>query len=172
MATNRYPDAPESKKGTTVETGNWFQDFARDILEKHWGISPKAYSSAEYQLTKGEGRFCEFKHDPHTEYEHLSIEVSERAQANGRWAPGGIFATPCPFYIQGDKNEIWVFPTHMLVKWAEMQGIRWENFELTDENKITQEQFSTMRRFFLDYKDAARIGGIRIKVEEDDETNS
>ena len=164
MATNRYPDAPDSEKGTTIETGNHYQDFVRDELEKHWGISPKSYHSAEYQLEKGEGRFCEIKHDPHTKYGHLSIEVSERAQANGRWAPGGIFSTPCPFYIQGDESEIWVFPTHMLGRWAKMQGILWENFELTDKKKIVQEYNSTMRRFFLEYKDAARIGGIKIEV--------
>ena len=168
MATKRYPDAQESKKGTTIETGNWFQDFARDILEKHWGISPKSYHSSEYQLVRGEGRYCEFKHDPHSKYGHLSIEVAERAQRSGGWAAAGIFRATEPYYVQGDKNEIFVIPTHMLIRYANSIGISWDydNFLLFDEEGYVKTYNETMKRFYLEYDVAVSIGGIKITSEE------
>jgi hypothetical protein len=161
MAT-RYPDAPESIKGNTIKTGNWFQDYARDLLEKVWGVSPKSYHSSEFQLKYGEGRFAEFKHDPHTKYKHLSIEVAERAQANGRWAPAGIYRATEPFYIQGDKHSVWVFPLHMLQQYAEGCGVYWDEWNFIDKFGITRQFNETMIRFFLEYEDAVKIGGIEI----------
>lgn len=170
MATNRYPDAPESEKGTTIETGDWFQDYVRDILEKNWGISPKSYHSKEYQMTKGEGKFCEIKHDPHTKYAHLSIEVQERRSTKGGWCVAGPFRCGQPYYIQGDKNSIWVLPTHALVRWLGDIGVwvLWEDgqrkivSDVIDETGKITEPFPTLRRVFLEYGDARKIGGIEI----------
>ena len=175
MATNRYPDAPDSEKGTTIETGDWFQDYVRDTLEKKWGISPKTYQSKEYQLTRGEGRFCEIKHDPHTKYKHLSIEVQERKRVGGRWCVAGPFRCGGqPYYIQGDEHSFWVLPTHALVRWMESIGV-WVNWEDTpneivssvidEQGKIT-EPFPTLRRVFLEYDDAKAIGGVEVKISE------
>lgn len=165
---DRYPDAPPSEKGTTIETGDWFEDFARDQMEKAWGISPKSYKSAEYQLSRGEGRYCEFKHDPHTQYKHLAIEVSERAQRGGIWAPGGIFRESVPlFYVQGDRIKIWHFATHMLIRYARSIGIFWDhdNWILHDDEEYVHEYNETMKRFFLEYENAKRIGGVCIICE-------
>lgn len=167
----RYPDAPKGDEETTIEKGNWFQDYARDQLEKHWGISPKSYHSATYQLAKGEGRFAEFKHDPHTKHKHLSIEVGERAQARGPWVVSGIFRAKEPYYIQGDKNSFWVIPTHALRAYAKDRGIwyDWDDdkphlSQLIDENGlVTTFGKKTMLRFFLEYDEARALGGIELK---------
>lgn len=170
----RYPDAPKAEKGTTIETGNWFQDYARDVMERAWGVSPKAYASAEYQLTCGEGRFCEFKHDPHSKYGHLSIEVQERAQNAGRWCIAGPLRCQQPYYVQGDKESIWMFSTHFLISWLESKGIwvNWEDGEyalisdVIDERGILHEKFGTIRTTYLEYDEAQAIGGVEIKTNE------
>ena len=165
----RYPDAPIAARGTTIETGDWFQDRVRDVLEEEWGISPKSYHSKEYQIKKGEGKYAEYKHDPHTTYKHLSIEVGERTGRDKAWVVAGIFRTSCPYYIQGDEYSIWVFPTHMLKRYAGLQGVRvnWDTSnpltsDVIDERGICSDYNGTLFRFFLEYEDAESIGGIRI----------
>lgn len=168
----RYPDAPDSYKGTTIQTGDWFEDFARDQMEIHWGISPKSYKSKEFQLSEGEGRYCEYKHDPHTDYGHLSIEIQERRQASGLWVVAGPLRCKQPYYVQGDKNEIWVLPTHMLIRWLLSKGVwvSWKDEPWAHVSDVIYDQikphekFGTLRTIYLEYDEAENIGGIKITL--------
>lgn len=172
----RYPDAP---RPDTIEAGDTFEDYVCDRLAEECGIILRTYKSKSRQLSVGENKAgFEIKLDKtHTKWGHLSIEIAERSRAGGPWYLSGIFRNDNSWlYIQGNKEVFWVLFKPALIEYAAKKKVTPE-FAL-DWNKETlsvlppysvDESFGTIRKFYLEYEDADRLGK-RISVASNDET--
>ena len=149
----RYPDAPID----TIAAGNSFEDFVCDKLSE-MGLILRTYKSKEYQFNTGENKIgWEIKLDNGVvKYKHLSIEVAEKTRNDPslRWTPSGIFRNDNSWlYIHGNKELFWILFKPAVVRFAR------------EKNPQIHESHGTVRKFYLEYSDADRLG-IRIGDEQ------
>jgi hypothetical protein len=156
----RYPDASVP----SITIGAVFEQL---IARRHGLV---LLLNREDQLTHGDAMgqaqdgpiYHEIKHDPHTKYRHLMIEVAERRQASGAWVASGIFAgSDAHYYWQGDEMAYWRFAKSDLIDWAAKNGVTAGivNEHLAGKVSPRIKDFNgTMLRIVMPYQDADRIG--------------
>jgi hypothetical protein len=126
---------------------------------------------SEDQLAHGDARsgdgtspiYHELKHDPHSRYGHLMIEVAaNRLALKDRWYPGGIYAeSDAHYYWHGDERIYWRFAKPDLIQWAFEKGVDLDtvrSFCLGAKHPLISSFQGTMARMQMEYFEADAIG--------------
>jgi hypothetical protein len=149
-----YPTAP---RPDTFACGIEFQDFVCQQLAKHH-IILQNFASQKYQFTVGENlQGFEIKYDQGcSKFHRLSLEIAEKSHAsNTRWADSGIMRKDQSWlYIQGNKDVLFIFAKNHLQRWYEQKRPK------------VDEKFGTIKTFYLDFHDAARIAAKIIELKQ------
>jgi len=134
-----------------LAAGQEYQDFIADQLWdlRKWRV--QNYTSARYQLTKGENsQGLEIKHDTLMKKTgNLYIEISECADPYHPHFPSGIYAGHSICYLIGDYERAFLFYTDLLQNIHRRQLYRTISIPRT-----------TSRGFLLPIKDVRRMGWI------------
>jgi hypothetical protein len=158
---SRYKDPPGIN---SIAVGSGFEHF---IANRHGLV---LLPGREDQLAHGDARspgadgpiYHEIKHDPHTKYRHLMIEVAANRTGESGWHLGGIFSgSDAHYYWQGDEMAYWRFAKSDLIDWAAKSGVTAGivNEHLAGKVSPRIKDFNgTMLRIVMPYQDADRIG--------------
>lgn len=147
-----YPDA---KRPTVYIEGMEFEDFAREKCGEI-GLVLQGFSSAKYQLERGDGRIDEIKLDMRcTDTDRLSIETAEKSKAsNPSFVSSGIYAgSDFWLYIQGNYHIIFIFSRNVLQM-------------LHRSGRYKKHEMSTIKTFFLPFSDAFKYAAKVIPVDD------
>jgi hypothetical protein len=157
---NRYKDPPGIN---SIAVGDSFEDFvaARHRLTVCKDI---AFQLAHGDAWSGEPKiYHEIKHDPHSRYGHLMIEVAANRTGESGWHLGGIFSdSDAHYYWHGDEQQYWRFAKADLLYWAVGIGVRLESVQAraagdTRFNQLVIFQ-GTMMRVQMEYAEADNVG--------------
>jgi hypothetical protein len=141
--------------------GDSFEDF---VAGRHGLV--RIYGR-EIQLAHGDARsgeiYHEIKHDPHSRWGHLMIEVAANNTGASGWNPGGIFSgSDAHYYWHGDEKQYWRFAKQDLVDWAAAREITPEVVMRQLRGEILTRRLiafqGTMLRFQVEYAEADEIG--------------
>ena len=153
---SRYIDPPGID---SIKVGRGFEEF---ICERHHlrRKKDKAFQFEHGDATTGIIH-SEIKHDPHTKYRHLMIEVAANPRRKG-WHLGGVFASSdAHWYYHGDKKTYWRFTVPDLREWLNKKGVTPDVVQMHTKgqrHKLLKEFQGTMLRVQMEYREANEVG--------------